>query len=167
MSTIASPEAEVDIAAVLAAFPGAGQDLLIPILQAVQAHLGFLPRSAMLSIAQHCSLPVGKVYSVATFYNQFRFHRPGRNHVQVCRGTACHVKGSLTVLDVIRDDLAIEHEQTTKDAEFSLEIVACVGACGLAPVMCVNGDVHGGVTPYTVKRTLKSYRTKGQSHASR
>jgi NADH-quinone oxidoreductase subunit E len=154
-----------DVTAILKAHPQARQDQLIPILQDVQAHLGYLPREAMVQIAAHCGLPVGRVYSVATFYNQFRYHKPGRNHIQVCRGTACHVKGSLPVLEVIRDELEINHDQTTKDGEFSLEVVACVGACGLAPVVCVTGDVHGSVTPATVKKTLDSYRKKEKSHA--
>lgn len=164
MNAIASLDS--DITSVLKDHPDAGQDQLIPILQGVQARLGYLPREAILRISEHCSLPVGRVYSVATFYNQFRFHAPGRNHVQVCRGTACHVKGSLLTLDTIRDELEIENEQTTRDGEFSLEVVACVGACGLAPVLCVNGNVHGSAAPDTVKKTLSSYRTKEKSHAA-
>ncbi len=156
---------DADITAVLEAYPGAAQDQLIPILQDVQTRLGYLPRQAILRISQHCSMPIGRVYSVATFYNQFRFRAPGRNHVQVCRGTACHVKGSLSTLDAIRGELDIDHEQTTHDGEFSLEVVACVGACGLAPVLCVNGNVHGGAAPDTVGKTLNSYRTKEKSHA--
>ncbi|MEI6563515.1 MAG: NAD(P)H-dependent oxidoreductase subunit E [bacterium] len=155
-----------DITSVLNAYPGAGRDQLIPILQDVQARLGYLPRAAILSISEHCSLPVSRVYGVATFYNQFRFHPPGRNHIQVCRGTACHVKGSLRILDVIRQKLEIENEQTTQDGEFSLEIVACVGACGLAPVVCINGEIHGGVTQASLSKIIASYRaTKGKSRA--
>lgn len=165
MNAIASIDSDID--SILKAYPDAGQDQLIPILQDVQNRLGYLPRKAILKISQHCGMPVGRVHSVATFYNQFRFHAPGRNHVQVCRGTACHVKGSLSTLDAIRGELDIEHEQTTHDGEFSLEVVACVGACGLAPVVCVNGNVHGGAEPQTVRKTLNSYRKKEKSHAAR
>jgi len=155
-----------DIASVLESYPGAGQDQLIPLLQDIQARLGYLPREALLRISEHCALPVCRVYGVATFYNQFRFHPPGRNHIQVCRGTACHVKGSLTILDMIRQKLDINPDQTTRDGEFSLEIVACVGACGLAPVVCINGEVHGGVTQASLTKILASYRAKGKPHAS-
>lgn len=151
---------------VLENFPRAKRDQLIPILQNIQERLGYLSREAILEISAHCDMPVSRVYGVATFYNQFRFHRPGRNHIQVCRGTACHVKGSLAVLDSLRRDLKIENEQTTPDGEFSLEVVACVGACGLAPVVCIQGEFQGGVAPQNIKKLLNSYRQKGSTDAA-
>ena len=102
-----------------------------------------------MQIGQHLRLPASKIYGVATFYNQFRFQPQGRNHVQVCRGTACHVKGSAAILEAVKRELKIDAGQTTRDGQFSLEVVACIGACGLAPVICVNGEFHAGVTTKT------------------
>lgn len=143
----------------------AKRDALIPILQAVQEAEGFLSRQAMIRIGQRLRLPVSKVYGVATFYNQFRFQPKGRFHIQVCRGTACHVKGSAKVLDALKRNLKVEAGQTTRDGLFSLEVVACIGACGLAPALCVNGEYHAGVTPDTVSKIVSSYRGRAADHA--
>ncbi len=122
---------EVDIEPILQRHPGAGRETLIPILQEVQGACGFLSKAAIMRIGKHLNLPTSKIYGVATFYNQFRFNPPGRYHVQVCRGTACHVKGSAAVLDAMIKELKINPGQTTRDGTFSLEVVACMGACGL------------------------------------
>ena len=110
-----------DIDVVLERFPNATRDALIPILQEVQQQHGYLSRDAVVRIGRHLRLPASKIYGVATFYNQFRFQPQGRNHVQVCRGTACHVKGSLAILEAIKRSLKIEPGQTSRDGEFSLE----------------------------------------------
>ena len=149
-----------DIDAVLATFPDARRDLLIPILQEVQRAHGYVSRDAVIRIGKHLRLPASKIYGVATFYNQFRFQPQGLNHVQVCRGTACHVKGSAAILDAVKRELKVEPGQTSRDGLFSLEVVACIGACGLAPVICVNGDFHAGVTTKSVGKILDSYRRK-------
>lgn len=148
------------IAAILAEHPDARRDHLIPILQAVQDAEGYLSREAIVRIGEHLKLPASKVYGVATFYNQFRFQPQGRFHVQVCRGTACHVKGSASVLAAAQRALKILPGQTTKDGMFSLEIVACIGACGLAPVATVAGEFHAGVAPEKVGTILQGYRRK-------
>jgi len=145
---------------VLQRFTDASRDALIPILQAVQEKQGFLSREAVIQIGRHLGLPASKIYGVATFYNQFRFQAPGKHHVQVCRGTACHVKGSAKVLEAVKRALKIEPGQTTRDGEFSLEVVACIGACGLAPVIRVDDDYHAQISPEKVKRILSSYRGK-------
>jgi NADH-quinone oxidoreductase E subunit len=150
-----------DIQPVLDHYPNATRDALIPILQAVQEQQGYLSREAVVRIGQHLRLPASKIYGVATFYNQFRFQPQGRNHVQVCRGTACHVKGSAAILEAIKRELKIDAGQTSRDGEFSLEVVACIGACGLAPVICVNGEFHAGVSTKSVGKILDSYRSKG------
>jgi NADH-quinone oxidoreductase E subunit len=149
-----------DIASLLQRHPNASRDALIPILQEVQEEHGYLSREAVVQIGRHLRLPASKIYGVATFYNQFRFQPQGRNHVQVCRGTACHVKGSAALLDAVKRELKIDAGQTTRDGEFSLEVVACIGACGLAPVICVNGNFHASVTTKSVGKILDSYRRK-------
>lgn len=147
-----------DIAPILARHPDAGRDALIGILQEVQEEHGYLSRSAIEQIGRHLHLPASKIYGVATFYNQFRFQPLGRYHIQVCRGTACHVKGSLGVLDALRQELSVEPGQTSRDGLFSLEVVACIGACGLAPVICINGEFYAGVTPAKARAILEEYR---------
>lgn len=149
------------IAAVLDQFPAARRDQLIPILQAVQDDHGYLSRDAMIAVGQRLHLPVSKVYGVATFYNQFRFQPKGRIHCQVCRGTACHVKGSAAVLEALRQTLKIDPGQTSRDGQFSLEVVACIGACGLAPVVAINGEFHAGVTPDKIRKIIKQYSKDG------
>jgi NADH-quinone oxidoreductase E subunit len=152
----------VDLDSILNRYDNAKRDALIPLLQEVQQEQGYLSREAVMRIGKHLKLPASKIYGVATFYNQFRFQPQGRNHIQVCRGTACHVKGSAAVLDAIRRELRIEPGQTTRDGRFSLEVVACIGACGLAPVICINGEFHAGVTTQKVGKILESYREKAQ-----
>jgi NADH-quinone oxidoreductase subunit E len=142
-------------------YPSAGRDSLIPILQEVQEAEGYLSRDSVVLIGQHLRLPVSKIYGVATFYNQFRFQPLGKFHIQVCRGTACHVKGSASVLDALVRALNIEPGQTTRDGQFSLEVVACIGACSLAPVICINGEFYANATSDKVGKILKSLRSQG------
>ena len=149
--------AKEELTVVLDQFPDGRRDSLIPLLQAVQARVGYLSRESMVEVGKRLGLPVSKVYGVATFYNQFRFQPQGKVHCQVCRGTACHVKGSAAVLDAVRHMLKIEPGQTTRDGMFSLEVVACIGACGLAPVVTVNGEFHAGVTSDRIRKILKQY----------
>lgn len=156
---------ETRIDEVLAHWPGAQRDALIPILQEVQEQCGYLPREAMLRISRHLDVPASKVFGVATFYNQFRFQAPGRHRIQVCRGTACHVKGSATVLEALCRHLKVQPGQTTKDGMFSLEVVACIGACGLAPVIASDGEFHAGVTPDAVAGIVEACREPEARHA--
>lgn len=145
---------------VLDRYPNAGRDSLIPILQDVQEAQGFLSEESVIQIGEHLNLPASKIYGVATFYNQFRFQPKGKHHIMVCRGTACHVKGSAKVLDSLKRLLNIKSGETTRDGTFSLEEVACIGACGLAPVICVNGEFHAKVTPKSLNRIIDEYREK-------
>ncbi len=153
---------EDHINAVLQRYPHAQRDALIPILQDVQDTVGYLSRDAVQRVGQHLDLAPSKVYGVATFYNQFRFQPLGQFHIQLCRGTACHVKGSAKLLDAIQRELNIQPDQTTRDGIFSLEVVACIGACGLAPVMAVNGEFHANVSPQKVKKILDNYRKEAE-----
>ena len=136
-----------DVRQILSHYPNANRDDLIPILQDVQDACGFLSRDVVVEIGNHLRLPSSKIYGVATFYNQFRFQARGKYHIQVCRGTACHVKGSARILDMVIKLLNIKPGQTTRDKLFSLEVVACMGACGLSPVVNVNGEFYAKVTP--------------------
>ncbi len=147
-----------DIDDILQRYAGATRDSLIPLLQEVQDRCGYLSREAVVRIAGHLNLPASKIYGVATFYNQFRFQPQGKYHIQVCRGTACHVKGSAGVLDALKRELKIDAGQTTRDGLFSLEVVACIGACGLAPVISVNGEFHAKLTSDSVRKVLAEYR---------
>jgi len=152
-----------EINRILEKHPDAKRDSLIPLLQEVQEFYGYLPKEAVVEIGKHLNLPSSKIYGVATFYNQFRFQPKGKTHVMVCRGTACHVKGSLAVLEAIEQDLKIKAGQTSRDGAFSLEVVACMGACGLAPVISVNGDFHANVDPRKVSEILDIYREEKKS----
>ena len=146
-----------DLDPIVSKYPAGRREALIPLLQDVQEAHGYLSRDAVVRIGQHLRLPASKVYGVATFYNQFRFQPKGRYHIQVCRGTACHVRGSATVLETVQRALEIKPDETSRDGLFSLEVVACVGACGLSPVISVNGEVHAGVTPDGVRKLLAGY----------
>lgn len=145
---------------VIKRYPKAGRDSLIPILQAVQSEQGYLSEDAVVSIGRHLQIPASKVYGVATFYNMFRFQPKGKYHVMVCRGTACHVKGSKKVLDMVTKALKIEPGKTSRDRLFSLEVVACMGACGLAPVVNINGEFYAKVTPMKLSRIIEECRAK-------
>ncbi len=145
---------------ILEKYPNAGRDSLIPILQQVQEKLGFLSEESVVEVSKHLKLPASKIFGVATFYNQFRFNQPGKYHVQVCRGTACHVLGSATVLSEIEKHLKVKAGQTTKDKLFSIEVVACIGACGLAPVISVNGEFHAKVTAASIAAIFDEYRNR-------
>jgi NADH-quinone oxidoreductase E subunit len=145
-------------------FGEAKRDSLIPILQKAQEVHGYLSEEAIAEIGRHLKLPASKVYGVATFYNQFRFTPKGKFHIMLCRGTACHVKGSLKLLDAVTRTLKLQAGQTTRDGMFSLEVVACMGACGLAPAMSVNGEMYAKVTPKKVGKIIDECRAKEQAN---
>ncbi|UCE97261.1 MAG: NADH-quinone oxidoreductase subunit NuoE [Dehalococcoidia bacterium] len=123
---------------------------LIPILQHVQEKFGYLPEEAIQAIADFLHVSSSTVYSVSTFYTQFKLTPLGEEVVKICRGTACHVRGGPTLQRDIERRLSIKPGETTKDMKYSLETVACVGACALAPVMIVNNRVYGKMTPKKV-----------------
>jgi NADH-quinone oxidoreductase subunit E len=137
-------QAQIDVAP-----KGRGQ--LIPLLQMAQKVLGYLPGEALSLVADHLSLNRSEVYGVASFYNQFRFNPPGKNPVKVCMGTACHVRGGEIILENFERKLEIREGQTTEDREFSIERVACVGCCALAPVALVGETLHGHMAPSKVE----------------
>jgi len=153
---------ECKVARVLGKYPGAGRDKLIPILQEVQEEEGFLRREAVVMIGRHLDVPTSQIFGVATFYNQFRFEPVGRFHIQICRGTACHVKGSAKLLDTLKRELGVEPGRTTRDGLFSIEVVACIGACGLGPVISINGEFHARVTPEEIPVLLEGCRRESR-----
>ena len=136
------------------------QGELIPILQQVQEEFGYLSEGAMLEIAKFTGAAESRVYSVATFYTQFRFTPIGRNHIMVCRGTACHVRGAPAILEELEKQLGIKEGEVTPDMEFSLETVACIGACGLAPNMVINKRTYGHLTKQRVSEIIADLRSK-------
>ncbi len=127
---------------------------LIDILQDIQSCEGYLSREAMQEVAAFLSLPPSAVWGVATFYNQFRFTPPGRNPVRVCMGTACHLAGGQLVLEAMARELKLEIGATSEDREFSLERVACIGCCALAPVVTIGESVYPKMTPPRVEEIL-------------
>ncbi len=130
---------------------GNDRSKLIPILQLIQQKLTYLPGEAIHLVADHLAISSSEVYGVATFYNQFRFNPPGKNPVKVCLGTACHVKGGDIILENFERKLEIKEGETTPDREFSVDRVACVGCCALAPVAVVGETVHGHMQPSKVE----------------
>jgi NADH-quinone oxidoreductase subunit E len=116
---------------------------LIPLLQMMQRKLSYLPSQAIEMVARYLDVSPSEVYGVATFYNQFRLHPPGRHPVSVCMGTACHIKGADIILEHFERKLEIKEGQTTSDREFSIDRVACVGCCALAPVALMGETLHG------------------------
>ena len=131
---------------------------LIPLLQSAQDHFGYIPRSAIRHIAGVTGIPEPEVYGVITFYNQFRLRPMGRHVIRVCCGTACHVSGAKTILEAIQDELGVEVGDTTEDGIFTLLTVACLGCCSLAPVIMINDDTHGRLTPAGVRKILRGIR---------
>jgi NADH-quinone oxidoreductase subunit E len=146
MSSLPEPDVSSRVGAVLARHPPERGEL-IPILQEVQDMLGHVPPPALNMVASFLNMPQSSVYGVVTFYSQFRTSRSGRHTIRVCEGTACHVLGSAQLLRTIRRKLGIHPGETTRDLRFTLERVACIGSCALAPAMVVNGTVYGNVTP--------------------
>jgi len=132
------------------------EDELIPILQQVQQGFGYLPEPAMKRIAEFLNLPESTVFGVVTFYAQFKLVPSGHNIVRVCRGTACHVRGGARILREVEKQLGISPGETTPDLEYSLETVACFGACALAPIMVLNNKVHGRMTTQKMKSVLNA-----------
>lgn len=138
-------------------YPKGDKSNVIAILQEVQSLYGYLPEMVLQEVADFVGLPLSRVYGIATFYNQFRLTPLGENVIRVCRGTACHVSNSSTLLFNLENILNIKAGQTTRDKKFTLETVACIGACSIAPVITVNDDYYGRVTVKELPSILKKY----------
>lgn len=131
--------------------------LLVDVLQDIQAEIGYLPREALVETSRGLGVPVSRVYSVATFFKAFSLTPRGRYLINVCLGTACHVRGADKVLVQIEQELKIKKGETTQDLKFTLETVNCVGACALGPMVMVGEDYHGEMTPEGIAAVLKEY----------
>ena len=130
---------------------------LIPLLQEVQSVYGYLPESALQEVSDFVGMPLSRVYGVATFYNQFRLAPLGENIIRVCRGTACHVKNSANILLALENALNIKAGGTTRDRKFTIEVVNCIGACSIAPVITVNDEYFGRITVKDIPNIVKKY----------
>ena len=148
---------EERLSAILAPYKGR-KDRLIPILQQVQGEYGYLPEETMAAIAKVTGLPESRVYAVASFYAQFRFTPRGKHTVMVCRGTACHVQGAKRILEETERQLGINEGETTEDLEYTLETVACIGCCALAPCVMIDAAVEAKLTPKKVTELFAERR---------
>ena len=146
-----------ELAEILAEYQGE-KGALIPILQKVQEKLGYLSEEAISEVAKFSRISESEIFGVASFYAQFYFTRRGEHTLKVCLGTACHVREGERILDELKRELEVESGGTTKDYKFSLERVACFGACALAPVMVIDKDVYGRMTIAKAKDILAEYR---------
>lgn len=151
-----TPEQEKLLRAVIAEAKG-DKSRLMAVMQEAQGIYGYLPYEVQVIIAEGLDVPLEKVYGVATFYAQFALSPKGRYNISVCLGTACYVKGSDKVLEKISEEIGVEPGECTDDAKFSLEACRCIGACGLAPVMTINDDVYGRLTPDEIPGILAKY----------
>jgi NADH-quinone oxidoreductase subunit E len=135
---------------------------LIPLLQEVQTRLGYLPRKALQEVADFLKMSDVEVWGVATFYNQFRFVPLGKYHTVVCMGTACHLAGGRLILEALERELNVKVGETGEDGKFSLERVACIGCCMLAPVVVIKDKIHPKMTPFKVEEALIPYKQETQ-----
>jgi len=131
---------------------------LIPLLQDVQELYGYLPEESLREVSEYVEIPMCSVYGVATFYNQFRLTPLGKYVIRICRGTACHVKSSANILTTLESELGIKSGQTTRDKLFTIETVACIGACSIAPVISINDEYYGRLTIQEIPKIINKYR---------
>ena len=153
MITLTQTEIKEKLDEVLSHYTGKKEEL-IPILQETQEYFGYLSLEVMQKIARFLKIPDSAVFGVSTFYAQFKFSPTGRRKVKLCRGTACHVRGASRILDEVVKRLGIKPGETSDDMEYSLETIACFGSCALAPVMVVDSNVYGRMTPKKVSEIL-------------
>jgi len=145
------------IKSILARYQG-DPGMLVPILQDVQAEYNYLPREALVQVGEGLEVPLSQVYGVASFFKAFSLKPRGRHLINVCLGTACHVRGTGRVIDEIKRELGIKPGETTKDMKYTLETVNCIGACALGPIVVIDGNYSGQMTGSKVKPLLESYK---------
>ncbi|MGD8780343.1 MAG: NADH-quinone oxidoreductase subunit NuoE [Ignavibacteria bacterium] len=135
---------------------------LIAILQDIQEIYGYLPEETLQEVSDFIDMPLCSIYGVATFYNQFRLTPIGKNVIRVCRGTACHVKDSAFILKALETELNINAGETTRDKLFTLETVACIGACSIAPVININEEYYGRISVKDIPKIIRKYKTEAK-----
>ena len=133
---------------------------LIPLLQSAQDSYGYIPEKVIHYISELVGIPSAEIYGVITFYSQFRLKPLGKNLIRICEGTACHVNGAKSILTVLQDELGISVDETSDDGLFSLQSVACLGCCSLAPVIMINNQTHGNLTTDKIKKIIKKYKAE-------
>ncbi|MFA5430358.1 MAG: NAD(P)H-dependent oxidoreductase subunit E [Candidatus Omnitrophota bacterium] len=134
---------------------------LIMLLHAVQNHFGYVPREVSLQLSRLLEIPLARIYEVITFYNYFKLEPPGKHRISVCLGTACYLKGAPVILEEVKSILSVKEGETTKDGLFHLDVVRCLGCCGLAPVMMVDDKVYGKVSKGQVMEIVSKYGKEG------
>ncbi len=154
----AQAPSEADIEALLDELNVSSESNLISVLQDVQARFGYLPAPALEEISRRTKIRLSRVYGVVSFYAQFYTEPHGRHMIRCCRGTACYVRGGQRVIDAVKAELGVEEEQTTQDMMFTLQTVACLGACALGPLMVVDSTYHGNMDPRKALRVLQMYQ---------
>lgn len=142
---------------ILDRYPAARRDKLIPILQEIQNSYGYLTEDSIKRVGTHLKLPTSKIYGIATFYNQFSFIPRGKYHIRICHGSSCHVNGSAKLIRELEKLLQINNGDTTKDGIFSLEVVACLGACSRSPVVEVNNEFHTFTDIPGLRKIIESF----------
>lgn len=143
------------------------RDSLLPLLQEIQNELGYLSEESVNRIGQITGLPTSKIYGVATFYDQFRFSPKGRFHIRICHGTACHINASAQIIHEVERILKIENGQTTRDGMFSIEVVNCMGACALSPVIAINGIYVHNIDVQSIKGIIDNCISNPTDYESR
>ncbi|MEI7897306.1 MAG: NADH-quinone oxidoreductase subunit NuoE [bacterium] len=149
-----------DLGNILSKYPAGRKDGLLPILQEMQNQQGYLTDELITEAARYLNMPANKVYGVATFYDQFRFHPQGLFHVKICSGTACHLHGSFNYRDELEKHLKVKAGNTSKDRKFSLEVTTCMGACESGPVVLVNETFYTNVTAAGLDKIIRSLKEK-------
>ena len=152
-----TPEQEAKLVEIIAGYKDV-QGSMMPIMQEAQNIYGYLPIEVMQIIARETGAPMEEIYGIATFYAQFKLNPNGKYAIAVCLGTACYVKGSGDLVDKISAELNLPVDSTTSDGKYSLEATRCIGACGLAPVLTINGDVYGRLVPDQIPEILAKYK---------
>jgi NADH-quinone oxidoreductase subunit E len=134
---------------------------LIMILHEIQNQYGYIPRDVSMKLSKLLDIPMARIYEVITFYNYFKLDPPGKYNISICLGTACYLKGAPELVEEVKTMLNIKEGQTTQDGLFHLDVVRCLGCCGLAPVMMINGEIHGKVKREEIATILSKYKKEG------
>ncbi len=137
---------------------GGGSEAVIQVMQDIQNEYRYLPKEALVYLAQYARAPLSQIYHVATFYTAFSLEPKGEHIIQVCTGTACHVRGAPRILDQVERTLGVGAGETTDDMKFTVENVNCLGSCALGPLVVIDGEYHGHMTPKLMEKTLKKYQ---------